>query len=156
MLVELCSDVLTALEVLGLNKNAVTVGEPAASDDCSAVYVWGISIYDSDAPLNPRGDDAGCFFRRTYEIGYRIDLCHKVRGDGKELTSTESLTEATGVYDAFDLAWCTLAAAASAGTLFTDISGCEYVIIGELEIADPLGDRVSGTGLIKVTAPCTT
>jgi len=156
VLVELCSDVLTVLETLELDKYAVTVGEPAASDGCSGVYVWGISIYDSDAPLNPRGDDAGCFFRRTYEIGYRIDLCHKVRGDGKELTASESLKESTEVYDAFDEAWCALASAASDETLFPDISGCEYVVIGELEISDPLGDRVSGTGIIKVTAPCTT
>lgn len=156
MLVDLLVDIAALFEAtLAVDKVAVTAGEPGATDKCSAVYVWGIRVYDSEFPLTPRGDDAGCFFRRTYEIGYRIDTCHKVRNDARELTATESLAEAQILYDLGDLAWCTLTAAIVDGTLFDAANQveCGFISVGELRY-DSQGDRHSASGTLKVTHPC--
>jgi hypothetical protein len=152
-MVDFATAILVRLQiVLDLETSAVTVGEPAASDDCSAVYVWAREIFDSPVGVVERGDAAGCFYRRAYEFGYRIDICLDIHDDGSELTSTESLALAVELYDLCDAAWCTLAHGASDGTLF-DID-CEDIIIGPLVIGEPRGDRVSATGSLRVTWPC--
>jgi hypothetical protein len=152
-MVEFATAILVRLQlVLDLNTSAVTAGEPAASDDCEAVYVWATQIFDSPEGVVARGDEAGCFFRRAYEFFYRIDICVDIHDDGSELTPTESLGLAVELYDLADAAWCTLAHGASDGTLF-DIK-CEDIVLGPLVIGDVQGDRVSATGSLRVTWPC--
>jgi hypothetical protein len=152
-MVEFATAIVVKLQtVLDLDTSAVTAGEPAASDDCEAVYVWAIQIFDSPEGVSARGDDAGCYFRRAYEFGYRIDVCVDIHDDGSELTPAESLALAVSLYDKADLAWCTLAHGAADGTLF-DID-CEDVILGPLVIGEPQGDRVSATGSLRVTWAC--
>lgn len=118
------------------------------------MYVWGVRIYDSGSSFSSRGDDPTCIVRRTYEYGYRIDACRKVRGDGKELTPAEYLTDATVFGDMLDAAFCALAAAKVDKTLSPLLSACEDVQIGELVIDTAQGDRMHGTGTLKVTYPC--
>ena len=132
----------------------MTADEPPASDDCSAAYVWGIRIYDSGQTFSARGDDPTCLFRRTYEFGYRLDVCRTVRDDGRELTSAEYLADAQDFGDKADAIWCGLASAAIAGTLFDTLDACEDVNIGEFVVNSAQGDRISGTGTLKVTYPC--
>jgi hypothetical protein len=145
---------IASLIEVTINVDRVTgaPSEPAATDGCSAAYVWGIRVFDSDRPLNTRGDDADCFYRRAYEYGYRIDLCHKIRDDGKELSDADSLAEATELYDMMDAVYCALTQAAAFGTLF-EVESCEYVSFGDL-VPSTLGDRNSARGTIKVTSPC--
>ena len=152
-MVEFATAIAVRLQTaLDLDTSGVTAGEPAASDDCSAVYVWGTQIFDSPEGVSARSDDAGCYFRRAYGFGYRIDVCVPIHNDGSELTATESLALAVELYDLADAAWCTLAHGASDGTLF-DID-CEDIVLGPLEIGTPEGDRVSATGSLRVTWPC--
>jgi hypothetical protein len=153
------SDLISRLvEVSGLIDATVTVeqahitaGEPASSDNCSAVYVWADRIYDSPVPFDVR-TEPGCFYRRTYDIRYRIDLCHQIHDDGSELTQVEALTEAVSLYDMADDVFCALTAAAVDGTLFTG-ADCEHVVIGEITFGVD-GDRVSAAGSVRVTWPC--
>jgi len=77
-----------------------------------------------------------------------------VRGDGKELTPAEYLTDATVFGDMLDAAFCALAAAKVDKTLSPLLSACEDVQIGELVIDTAQGDRMHGTGTLKVTYPC--
>jgi len=142
---------------LDLDTSEVTAGEPAASDDCEAVYVWAAQIFDSPQGVSARGDDAGCYFRRAYEFFYRIDLCVPIHDDGSALTAAENLALAVSLYDKADAAWCTLAHGASDGTLFditTFGAGCEDIVLGPLVIGSPQGDRVSATGSLRVTWAC--
>lgn len=151
-MVEFATAIAVRLTVALDIDTVVTAGEPAASDDCSAAYVWATQIVDSPEGVSARGDDAGCYFRRAYEFGYRIDICLDIHGDGSELTATESLALAVELYDLADAAWCTLAHGASDRTLF-DID-CEDIVLGPLEIGAPEGDRVSATGTLRVTWAC--
>jgi hypothetical protein len=151
-MVEFATAIAARLQPALLIDAAVTAGEPAASEDCEAVYVWATRIFDSPEGVTERGDDAGCYFRRAYEFGYRIDVCVPIHDDGSELTTAESLALAVKLYDLADLAWCTLAHGASDGTLF-DIE-CEDVVLGPLVIGSPEGDRVSATGTLRVTWAC--
>jgi len=151
-MVEFASAIAVRLEVALRVDATVTVGEPAASDDCEAVYVWATQLFDSPQGVSARGDDAGCYFRRAYEFGYRIDVCVDIHSDGSELTGAESLAHAVTLYDLADAAWCTLAHGASDGTLF-DVD-CEDVVLGPLVIGAPQGDRVAATGTLRVTWAC--
>jgi len=145
--------VLARLQLaLDLNTSRLTAGEPAATDDCSAVYVWASEIFDSPVGVSARGDDAGCYFRRAYELNYRIDVCVPIHEDGSELTATESLVLAASIYDKADAAWCTLAHGAADGSMF-DV-GCEDIVIGPLVVGAPQGDRVSANGSLRVTLAC--
>jgi hypothetical protein len=151
-MVEFATAIAVRLEVALKVDTVVTAGEPAASDDCEAVYVWATQIFDSPVGVSARGDDAGCYFRRAYEFFYRIDICVPIHDDGSELTATESLALAVSLYDLADAAWCTLAHGASDRTLF-DIE-CQDIVLGPLEIGAPQGDRVSATGSLRVTWAC--
>jgi len=157
-LVEFAVAIVVRLQtVLDLDTSAVPAGEPAASDDCSAVYVWATQIFDSPEGVTARGDDAGCYFRRAYEFFYRIDICMDIHDDGSALTPAESLAHAVALYDLADAAWCTLAHGASDGSLFditTFGAACEDIVLGPLVIGDPQGDRVSATGSLRVTWAC--
>lgn len=156
MLIDLAVDLASLIEATAVfHRVTVTAREPEATDDCSAAYVWGVRIYDSDQPLNARGDDAGCYYRRTYELAYRVDFCHQIRADGRELSAAEALAEATQMYDTADAVWCAITAAASNGTLFASISACEDIAVGDLVFTGQ-GDRNSANGTLKVTQPCDT
>jgi hypothetical protein len=100
------------------------------------------------------GNDAGCVYRRAYELRYRIDICRNLTSDGKEQTTAVQLAEATQLYDYADAVWCALTAHASAGTLFTLISNCDQVTVGTLDFDGPRGDRVSAGGSVRVVYPC--
>ena len=149
---EFATTIAVRLQTALLIDAVVTAGEPAASDDCSAVYVWAPQVFDSPEGVSARGDDAGCYFRRAYEFSYRIDVCVPIHKDGSELSAAEALTLAVLLYDLADAAWCTLAHGASDGTLF-DIK-CQDIVLGPLEIGAPEGDRVSASGTLRVTWPC--
>ena len=152
MMIDLAVELANLIETtIVVDKVAVTAGSPAASDKCSAVYVWGSQIFHSPQPLQVAADDAGCFYRRAYELRYRIDVCRTVTQN--ERTEAQQLAEATRLYDYADEVWCAITSNASAGSLFTD-SDCESVTVGALEIGDPLGDRVSAEGYVRVTYPC--
>lgn len=156
MLVDLLVDIAAALEPLGTQKVAVTPGRPAATDKCSAVYVWGSQIFDSDVGVQARGDIAGCVYRRAYVINYRIDVCMDLHEDGSELTTAEYLAKATELYNLADEAFCALTHAASNGTLFDPANHpeCKDINFQQLVITEPQGDRVSAEGTIRVTHPC--
>lgn len=127
--------------------SAVTASEPAQTDKCSAAFVWGVRVYDSGATFSPRGDDPGCLYRRTLEMAYRVDTCHKIRGDGRELTAAEHLVEATNLYDLGDAVWCAVAAA--------DLTAaCQDKSVGPLIYGVVNGDRISFTGTVTVTEDC--
>lgn len=155
MLVDLLVDVAARIEAaVAVEKVAVTPGEPAATDKCSAVYVWGSQVFDSDVPVQARGDIAGCFYRRAYVINYRIDVCMDLTEDGSELSTAEYLAKSTEYYDLIDTVWCMLNYRASDATLFDDIGSCEDINLQPVVIGGPIGDRISATGTIRVTDPC--
>lgn len=155
MLVDLLVDVAELIEAtIAVQKVAVTPGQPAASDKCSAAYVWGNQIFDSPIGTQARGDEAGCVYRRAYEIGYRIDVCVDMNEDGSELSTADYATLSQTFYDYADLVWCAITHAAAGGTLFQTIETCEDIVVGALLFGSPIGDRVSATGSIRVTHPC--
>lgn len=135
---------------------AVTAGEPAHTDRCSAAYVWLVRNFDSPAGVTARGDDAGCLYRRGHEFGYRIDVCHPPRADGREYTVTEHAAKAAELYDYADAVFCALMENAAAGTLFDQVNviSCEDIVIGEQVVGEVTGDRVSARGTLRVTNPC--
>lgn len=155
MLVDLLVDVAALLEAtVTVEKVAVTPGEPAASDKCSAVYVWGSQIFDAGVGTQERSQTGSCVYRRAYVINYRIDICHNVNVE--EQSTDDMLAEAQSIYDKADLAWCAIAHAASAKTLFNDpnTTQCEDITLGAITIGAPVGDRISASGTIRVTHPC--
>lgn len=155
-LIDLAVDLASLIEAtISVEKVAVTPGEPAASDECSAAYVWGEQIFDSPIGVQARGDEAGCAYRRAYEIRYRIDVCMPVGQGGKEITTAQFLSKSTELYDHADDVWCALVENASAGSLFA-VTGiaCEDIVVGTLQIQEPQGDRVSAEGYVRVTYPC--
>jgi len=155
LLADLLVDVAELIEsTIAVEKVSVTPGEPAASDKCSAAYIWGSQIFDSPIGTQARGDEAGCVYRRAYAIGYRIDVCLPMNEDGTELTTAQSAVISQTFYDYSDLVWCAITHAASAGTLFQTIESCEDIVVGALVFGSPIGDRVSATGTIRVTHPC--
>ena len=146
------SDVLDVIQsVTAFDVYAVTPDEPPATDSCSAAYVWPIRTYDSGLSFSARGDDPTCVVRRTYEIGYRIDVCRKVRGDGKEPIPSEYLANALTFSDAMDAVWCALADAKVSGSI---AEFCEDMQVGDLVVNSAQGDRISATGTINLTFPC--
>lgn len=157
MLVDLLVDVASLIEsTIAVEKVSVTPGEPAATEKCSAAYVWGSLIYDADQSTQQRSDIAGCAYKRTYRISYRIDVCVPTHEDGSELTTAEALTTATTFYDYQDQVMCALMSNAVAGTLFDppNAKKCQDIVIGPLQTDSPQGDRVSATGWIQVDDPC--
>lgn len=155
MMIDLAQDIATLIEnTITVDKVAVVAGEPAQTDKCTAVYIWGAAIGNSREAVDFAGNDAGCVYRRAYEFRYRIDICRSLPADGKEQSETVQLAEATQLYDYADDVWCALTAAASAGTLFDSIGGCEAVTVGTLDFESPQGDRVSASGSLRVTDPC--
>lgn len=156
MLIDLLVDVaeLIEIELPEAVKVSVTPGTPPApaSDCVPQAHVWGNAIYHSDLP-NVRGsDDAGCFYRRTYDMSYRIDICYPVQAD--DLTTAQLLAVSSDLYNYSDTVWCAITAAASGGTLFQSISDCDAITVGELVFSEPLGGIVSATGTIQVSQPC--
>jgi hypothetical protein len=151
-MIEQLVEIATLLEIeLNPDRVAVTDGEPAVSDSCSAVYVWGVRIFDSPTGVTARGDEAGCLYRRAYEMAYRIDVCHPVTE--AEPDPDDYLAAATRLYDLADRAWCALADAASSGILFQG-ADCEDVVIRSIDIGPPQGDRLSAQGGVLLTWPC--
>lgn len=155
MMIDLAVDIATLIEsTIVVDKVAVTAGEPAQTSQCSAAYVWGVTIGNSREAIDFAGNDPGCVYRRGYEFRYRIDICRDLPGSGREQTTAQQLAEATQLYDYADAVWCALTDAASAGTLFDNIGTCEAVTIGTLDFDSPQGDRVSAGGSLRVTDPC--
>lgn len=153
-LVNLLVDVADTIEnAVVVEKVAVTPGEPAASDKCSAVYVWGSQVFDADVSTQARGDIAGCSYIRAYVINYRIDVCMDLTEDGSELTTAEYLEKSTEYYDLIDTIFCELVYRASDGTLFDGLT-CQAINLQPIVIGGPIGDRISATGTIRVTDPC--
>lgn len=153
MLVDLLVDVATLIEsTLTLEKVAVTLPNPPSTDKCSAGYVWGTQLFDSDVPTQARGEIVGCTFRRAYVINYRVDLC--INTSIKERTTAQQLQEATEYYGAADTLYCALMSETVAGTLFDIIEDCAQINIQPLVLSEPTGDRVSFGGTIRVTDPC--
>lgn len=155
MLTDLLVDIAELFESLA-SKVQVTAGQPpaASGEDCPPTfYVWGGAIYHSAIPNQRSGTEPGCFYRRTYDISWRLDVCYPVRADGKDLTTAEWLAVSETLYGLTDQAWCALTAAASDGSLF-DLGSCEDITIGEAVFSDPHGGLVSAQGSVQVTHPC--
>ena len=156
MLIDLLVDVAALIEVtVALEKVAVSPREPAATDKCDAAYVWGSQIFDSPIGVQERGNEAGCFFRRAYEIRYRIDVCDPPRDDGREHTTSDMGAKADEFYTYADDVWCAIAHAASDGTLFDppNTTKCEDIVVGPINFSGQ-ADRISAEGSIRVTHPC--
>ena len=95
-LIDLAVDLASLIEAtITVDKVAVTPGTPAASDECTAAYVLGEQIFDSPIGVQARGDEAGCVYRRAYEIRYRIDVCMPVEQGGREVTTAQYLETST-------------------------------------------------------------
>lgn len=154
--IDLAVDLASLIEeTIAVQKVAVTPGSPAASDKCSAAYVWASRIYHTSQPLQISADDAGCYYYRAYEFRYRIDVCMPIGEGGKEIDTDQFLEKSTELYDYADAVWCAIAAAASAGSLFAVVGiDCEAVTVGELVFSEPIGDRVSAEGYVRVSYPC--
>jgi hypothetical protein len=106
MIIDLAVDLAALIEsTVTVQKVAVTPPNPAASDNCSAVYVWADQIFDSPIGVQARGDDAGCAYRRAYELRYRIDVCMPVGAGGREVTTAQFLDTSTELYDYADTVW---------------------------------------------------
>lgn len=156
LLVDVAETLEDALAPYGPDRVTVTPGEPAvpAGESCRAVWVWASGIFHSiEAPLDA-GDEAGCFYRRTYQIHYRMDVCLPINSDGSDLSTSQYLAVSETIYGMGDAAWCALTYAASAETLFQTIGSCEEIAVRRLEITAPQGGYVSAEGTILVSDPC--
>lgn len=158
MLADLLVDVTELLEVelsaYEPERVSVWFGRPShPTGECGPhVWVWGTTIYHSNLPNERTGPEATCFYRRTYEMRYRIDVCYPIAAN--DLTDTVALETAEKLYGLADDAWCAITAAASSGTLFATIGDCDDITVGELVIAEPQGGIVSAEGTIQVSNPC--
>jgi hypothetical protein len=141
-----------SLSVVLVDKIAITPAEPPATDECSALYVWAARIFHSPAGVVTGGDEAGCFYRRSYELRYRLDVCYPPRDDGREYSAVEYQAKSEEIYQLADDAWCAVSADANDGLLFLGVD-CEDVVIREITI-DAQGDRVSAEGSVLLTDPC--
>jgi len=157
VLIDLLVDVAETLEIAltpyAPQRVTVTPGEPPApSGNCPAVWVWSSGMYHSTEGPQRSGDEAVCFYRRTYQIHYRIDICMPV--EVSDLTTAQFLEVSEQIYGMSDTAWCALSYAAANSTLFQTIGDCEDVKVRELVITEPQGGFVSAEGTILVTDPC--